>query len=123
MSASARSGFTLIEVLVAMALLGFAVLGAQAVVTDRLSRNVGQVDYRSLARQLVDDRLQQVQTEPRYNELGTLFNRTESAIATAPGFTRRTIVDRRSDHTVVTVRVISPLEKDTLSGTAVVGMP
>lgn len=123
MSASSRAGFTLIEVLVAMALLGFAVLGAQAVVTDRLARNVGRVDHRSVARQLVEDRLQQVQTEPRYNELTALFNRTEPSPPTAPGYMRRTIVDRRADHTVVTVRVISPLRTDTVSGTAVVGMP
>ncbi len=118
-----RSGFTLIEVLVAMALLGFAMLGAQAVVTDRLARNVGRVDYRVTARQLVEDRLQQVQTEPRYNDLVALFHGNESVIPTADGFTRRTIVDRRVDLTVVTVRVISPTLADTLAGTAVVGMP
>jgi prepilin-type N-terminal cleavage/methylation domain-containing protein len=123
LSASPRAGFTLIEVLVAMALLGFAVLGAQAVVTDRLARNVGNVDQRSVARQLVEDRLQQVQTEPRYNDLIALFNRTEPSPPGAPGFMRRTTVDRRSDYTVVTVRVFTPQRTDTVSGTAVVGMP
>lgn len=118
-----RGGFTLIEVLVALAVLGFAVLGAQAIVTDRLAQNVGRVDYRTTARQLVEDRLQQAQTEPRYNELATLLNGIEDAIPTAPGFNRRTIVDRRTDYTVVTVRVISPAWSDTLAGTAVVGMP
>jgi prepilin-type N-terminal cleavage/methylation domain-containing protein len=39
--ASARDGFTLIEVLVSMVLLSFAILGAQALHTDRLEGDVG----------------------------------------------------------------------------------
>src|SRR5690606_20653719 len=49
---SDRAGFTLMEVLVAMVLLGFAILGVQAAITDRFVRDVGHEDYRATAHQL-----------------------------------------------------------------------
>ena len=117
------SGFTLIEVLIAMALLGFAVMGSQAVITDRLLRNVDEVDERATARQLVGDRIQLIQTDPGYSDLEARFEGTEGSIINFPGYSRRTLLDPRTDHTVVTVRVITPSATDTVSGTTVIGIP
>lgn len=118
-----NGGFTLIEVLVAMVLLGFAVMGVQAVITDQLIHDVGREDALSSARHLVDDRLQTIQADPRYSEINTRFAGTESSIPYFSGYRRQTLVDVNADHTVVTVEVVTPVWNDTVDGTAVVGMP
>lgn len=118
----ARSaGFTFIEVLMAMVLLGFALLGAQAVITDRLVNNVGRENSRATALSLVEDRLQLVQTAPEYSALEDRFEGTEADLPHFDGYVRETAVQRNADHTIVTVRVITPTA-DTLSGTAIVGV-
>lgn len=118
-----EGGFTLIEVVVAMTILGFAVLGLQAVVTDRLLQDVGREEARATARQLVDDRLSLVQSEPEYAQIPGRYTGTETALTGFTGFTRRTTVAQRLDHTVVTVDVYTPIYSDTVSGTVVVGVP
>lgn len=123
MSTAGNEGFTLIEVLVAMVLLGFAVMGMQAVVTDQLVGDVGREDARSSARHLVDDRLQTIQVDPRYGEIANRYAATETTIPYYSGFRRTTLVDVNADHTVVTVEVVTPLWNDTVDGTAVIGMP
>jgi prepilin-type N-terminal cleavage/methylation domain-containing protein len=122
MTAMDRSGFTLIEVLIAMVLLGFAVMGAQAVITDRLVGNVAHEDERSAARQLVEDRLQLVQTDPAYAELGDRYAGDEHSLPSFPGYERTTFLSREVDHTIVTVQVVTPAGRDTVAGTAVVGV-
>jgi prepilin-type N-terminal cleavage/methylation domain-containing protein len=117
-----KTGFTLIEVLMAMVILGFAVMGAQAIVTDRLLGNVVHEDTRATARQLVEDRLQLVQTDPQYAELADRYAGDESDLPTFPGYHRSTYVAPQADHTIVTVQVVTPAATDTLSGTAVIGV-
>lgn len=120
---NSEGGFTLIEVIVAMMLLGFAMLGAQAMITDNLLRDVGREQARSNARQLVDDQIQLVQAEPRYAELSSRFAGSEDDLQGYPGYVRETAVLARSDHTVVTVAVVTPVWSDTVSGSAIVGIP
>jgi prepilin-type N-terminal cleavage/methylation domain-containing protein len=117
------SGFTLIEILVAMVLLGFAVLGAQAVLTDRLIGDVGREDTRATGRQLVEDRLQLVHVEPSYTELEARFEAAEDSVPLYPGYRRQTYVEVETGHTVVTVEVVTPIWSDTVRGTAVIGAP
>lgn len=117
-----RAGFTLIEVLFAMVLLGFSILGVQAVVTDRLLGRVAREDARATALALRDDRLNAAQADPQYDEIAGRFRGVEETIPGFPGFLRTTFVTRRADHTVVTVEVVTPSRRDTVASTAVIGM-
>jgi prepilin-type N-terminal cleavage/methylation domain-containing protein len=121
--ALAREGFTLIEVLVSMVLLSFALLGAQALLTDRLLGNVGQLDVRGTALQLASDRVQTIQADPGYETLAGRYSGTEAAISGFSGFRRITDCAVDSGYTRVTVRVVTPDRRDTLSRTVVVGAP
>lgn len=123
MSASARGGFTLIEVLVSMVLLSFALLGAQALLTDRLLGDVGKIDLRGAALQLASDRVQTVQADPGYESLAGRYSGTETDIPGFGGFRRVTDCAVDSGYTRVTVRVITPDRRDTVSRTVVVGQP
>lgn len=102
-------GFTLMEVLIAMVLLGITLLGVQAAMTDRLIKDVGEQDKRTVALQLAMDRLQVVQTDPVYGALETRYSGTENNIAGFPRFVRATTITRTlsgaTDYKVVTVTV------------------
>jgi prepilin-type N-terminal cleavage/methylation domain-containing protein len=86
----AEEGFSLLEVLVAMVILGFVVLGAHATMTDRMVRNLGRQETRLRANQLALDRIHALQADPVYATLSTRYPATESSIPDAPGFTRAT---------------------------------
>lgn len=118
-----REGFTLMEVLVAMVLLGFAVLGVQATITDRFIRDVGHEDHRATALQLAADRLTEIQNEPRYSELSGRYAGTEDSLVGFPRYSRQTRVSPATGHTIITIRVITPTQRDTVSLTSVVGAP
>jgi prepilin-type N-terminal cleavage/methylation domain-containing protein len=121
--ALAREGFTLVEVLVAMVLLSFAILGAQALLTDRLLGSVGKIDLRGTALQLASDRVQTVQADPGYESLAGRYSGTETDIPGFGGFRRITDCAVDSGYTRVTVRVVTPDQRDTVSRTVVVGQP
>jgi prepilin-type N-terminal cleavage/methylation domain-containing protein len=123
LKAFAREGFTLIEVLVSMVLLSFAILGAQALLTDRLLGEVGKVDVRGTALQLASDRVQTIQADPGYETLEGRYSGTETNIAGFAGFRRITDCAVDSGFTRVTVRVITPDRRDTVSRNVVVGQP
>lgn len=118
-----RDGFTLIEVLMAMVILGFSLLGVQAVITDRLLTNVSREDARATAQQLVEDRLQVIQAEPQYSAIVARYAGAEDSVPRYPNYQRATFVADRGDHTVATVRVITPLWGDTLTRSLVIGAP
>lgn len=122
-----RAGFTLVEVLIAMVILGIVLLGAQAALTDRLARDVGQQDKRTVAIQLAMNRLQAVQLDPVYNALSTTYGGTESEPDNLPGFRRVTTVRRMlqdsADFTMVTVRVEHPGLPEPVSRTLTIGAP
>lgn len=120
---NAREGFTLMEVLIAIVLLGFAVLGVQAAITDRFIRDVGHEDHRATALQLAADRITTILNEPRYNELNARFGGTEASVAGFPRYSRQTRLSTAPGYTVVTVRVVTPTATDTVSLTSVVGAP
>lgn len=118
-----RAGFTLIEVLVAMVLLGFALLGVQAAITDRFVRDIGQEDYRATALQLAADRLTEVQSDPRYSTLAGRYDGAEDSVPGFPLYQRSTEVRTATGHTIVTVQVVTPTLGDTVNQTVVVGAP
>ena len=116
---SNRAGFTLMEVLVAMMLLGFAILGVQATITDRFIRDVGHEDYRATAQQLASDRL----TEIQYTNLVSRYDGPEDSVPGFPLYLRSSDLRQSSTHTVVTVTVVTPTLQDTVHQTIVVGAP
>lgn len=122
-----RAGFTLVEVLIAMVILGIVLLGAQAALTDRLARDVGQQDKRTLAIQLAMNRLQALQLDPVYNALTTTYGGTESAPDNQAGFRRTTTVRRMvqdsADFTMVTVTVVHAALPEPVSRSLTIGAP
>ena len=120
---SNRSGFTLIEVLVAMVLLGFAVLGVQASITDRFVRDIGGEDQRATAQQLAADRLMTIQNDPQYTNLTANYAGAEDSVRGFPRFQRRTFIAVRTGHSMVTVQVVTPTGRDTVRRSVAVGAP
>ncbi|HEX6924212.1 MAG TPA: prepilin-type N-terminal cleavage/methylation domain-containing protein [Longimicrobiaceae bacterium] len=120
---SSRGGFTLIEVLVAMVLLGFAVLGLQAAITDRFVRDVGHEDFRATALQLAADRLTEVQSDPQYTLIPARYDGVEDSVPGFPRYRRSTDVRVANGYTVITVSVVTPTWADTVRQTVVVGAP
>jgi prepilin-type N-terminal cleavage/methylation domain-containing protein len=118
-----RDGFTLMEVLVAMVLLGFAILGVQASITDRFVRDVGHEDYRATALQLAADRLTEIQNDPQYPNLVDRYEGAEDSVPGFPRFLRSAELTQTTGHTVITVSVITPTLEDTVTQTVVVGAP
>jgi prepilin-type N-terminal cleavage/methylation domain-containing protein len=118
-----RQGFTLIEAMVSLVILGFALVGVQALITDRLVSEVGKHDLRATADQLVADRLHAVQASADYASLSRDFAGTEDPVPGHHGFQRTTFVAVGSGVTTVTVRVVTPERRDTVSRTRAVGAP
>lgn len=124
-----RAGFTLIEVLVSLVILGIALVGAQALLTDRLVSGLGKQDRRMVAIHLAAERMQVVQSEPSYEQLNSRYATTETAIAGAAGFTRATTVSRtytpatRVDYTTVTITVSHPELTPAVVRTVVIAAP
>lgn len=128
---SRRDGFTMVEVLVAMVILGITILGVQAAVTDHFVRDVGTMDRRAVATQLVEDRIQSVQLDPVYATLEERYEVAEPALPDHPGFSRDTRVWHvRStgargvvDYKKVTVEVRSTSLPQPVSRTVTVAAP
>lgn len=124
-----EEGFTLVEVLIAMVILSFAVLGAQAALTDRLVRDVGREDRRTIATQLAADRIQTIQMDPSYEQLSGRYQATETAITGFPEFTRTTSIVRTSvpknriDYLTVSVTVTNPQLSPAVSRTIIIAAP
>ncbi|HEX7242448.1 MAG TPA: prepilin-type N-terminal cleavage/methylation domain-containing protein [Longimicrobiaceae bacterium] len=124
-------GFTLLEVLIAIVILGICLLGVQAAVTDRFVRDIGGHDRQAVAAQLVEDRIQAIQLDPVYATLETRYEGSDSTIPGFPGFTRTTeIVQVRSvtprgvvDYRKATVTVRSRNLARPVSRTITVGAP
>ncbi|HET7273987.1 MAG TPA: prepilin-type N-terminal cleavage/methylation domain-containing protein [Longimicrobiaceae bacterium] len=115
-------GFTMVEVLIAMVLLGFAVLGVQAMLTDRLIGDVGVQDERALASQLAADRLQWIRTDPAYTELEDEYEATEASLPGFTGFKRITEITPADGYTTLTVRVVTPRD-EIVARTTVIAAP
>ena len=122
-----RTGFTMIEVIVASVILGAALL-AMAGFTVRYQQVDAKARFVSKAQQIANERLEKVRTSQPYLSLDTMVT-TESSIAGYPGYTRSTLVSRVGgaavdtvDYRVVTVRVTTPNGvAGTISKTTMVG--
>lgn len=106
-----RQGFSLIEVLVALVILGTVLVGLAGFMT-RFVRTSTLDGHRAQATDLVTTRLEAIKGVTRYEAVDG-WATTESAIAGYPGFVRATTVRRvknaQEDYKVVTVRATSRL--------------
>lgn len=84
-----RQGFTIVEVLVALVVLAVVLVGLQTA-TGQLLHAVAESDRQLLARQLVDDRIKQIQLDPAYTLLASRYGGEEKSLPDAPGLTRVT---------------------------------
>lgn len=106
----ARRGMTLVEVIVALVILGGS-LTALAVFTGRFTRATADSRIRTTAQQLAAERLEASRWSGTYAALDS-FVRTENPVTGHPGFRRETFVQRTGgavgdtlDYKTVTVRV------------------
>lgn len=119
----ARRGMTLVEMLVALTILGTVLVGLSGVLTGFVrSLNVEAQRARSL--DLAVARLESLKGITRYEALSSEAG-TESSITGYPGFTRITRVQRvrnsTDDYMNVTVKVVGRLSaKDTVSKSTVI---
>ena len=110
-----RHGFSLIETLVALVLLGVVVLGIQGS-TARMITQTTRSNTEILAMQLAEDRIDLIKMDPQYDSLVARYGTTETSIPYWPGFNRTTQLTARRDSTAngitewvkVTVTVIGP---------------
>jgi prepilin-type N-terminal cleavage/methylation domain-containing protein len=107
----ARRGLTLIEVIVALAILG-GVLLALGMFSVRLSQSTSAARIRVTSAQLAADRIEVTKGAPRYSAIESLYVATEANISGYPGFRRQTWVKRVGgtvtdtiDYKIVTVQV------------------
>lgn len=106
---SREAGFTLMEVMVALVILGVVMLGFQAAATGRLLQDVAGHDRRTVAAQLASERLRAVQLDPVYTELERRYAETRAAVPDFAGFRRSTRFETRvsgtAEYKVLTVTV------------------
>jgi prepilin-type N-terminal cleavage/methylation domain-containing protein len=107
----AKRGMTLVEVIVAIGLLGGVLFGMSAF-SLKLAQASTVARIRATASQLISDRLEQVKGAPRYTAIDTLFVGTEPNASGFTGYTRQTWVSRVGggatdsiDYKLVTVEV------------------
>jgi prepilin-type N-terminal cleavage/methylation domain-containing protein len=110
----ARRGMTIVEVLVALTVLGVVMIGMGRYTAD-FARTVSQAGVRSSASDLVVDRIETIKASGRYDILETTYSGIESGIPGYTGFTRRTQIVHRGgtaadsvDYKIVTVSVTGP---------------
>ncbi len=126
----ARNGFTLVEVLLALVLLGFTVMGFQAA-TGEIIHYAVQSDREAVALQLVEDRLDLIRLDPTYPGLDTRYEHAGVALPDYPGLTRKTQIVRIYheettgvlDFTTITVTVSGASLREPVTRTIVVAAP
>jgi len=89
----ARAGFTLIEVIIAMAIL-VGVIVTLITLTGRTVHVTAQADREQSAIQMASDRTDQIRSDPNYAALDTAYAKTETSVASYPGLIRTTTVTR-----------------------------
>ncbi len=124
----ARDGFTLIEVVIALLILGMALLGL-ALFVSRMAHAATFSHLLGTANELAADRIETIKSATTYSTLDTRFAGTETTISGLgnAGFTRQTIIRHIGggtsdtlDYRIVTVIVTNPAMTDTIRKTTVI---
>lgn len=125
---TARGGFTVIEVIVALVILSTAVLGLAGSAT-RLTTAAATAELRAQAVYAADDRIGRIEMDGRYTLLDSLYEAVENGVP-APGFMRTTTVEHirvtspdTLDYLMVTVNVTGPGLTAPVKRTLVVAAP
>lgn len=124
-----RDGFTMVEVIVALVILGVAVLGLSASASS-LATRAAEAELRARALYTVQDRLAEVQLDSRYAMLDSLYEETETDALGMSGFTLTTSVDHvvqtnptPLDYKIVSVVIDGPVLGGAISRQIVVAAP
>lgn len=125
-----RDGFTIIEILLALLLLSFMVMGFQAA-TGEIIAYAARSDREVVAVQLVEDRLDLILLDPEYTQLESRYEGVDSTLTDYPGLVRTTeIVRTRTtettgelDYLKVTVTVTGASLRGPVARTIVIGAP
>ncbi|HVB32163.1 MAG TPA: prepilin-type N-terminal cleavage/methylation domain-containing protein [Gemmatimonadaceae bacterium] len=124
----ARDGFTLIEVVIALLILGMALLGL-ALFVSRMAHAATFSHLLGTANELAADRIETIKSATTYSTLDSRYAGTETAISGLgnAGFTRQTIIRHVGggtsdtlDYRIVTVIVTNPAMTDTIRKTTVI---
>jgi prepilin-type N-terminal cleavage/methylation domain-containing protein len=114
-SRPARRGFTLVEVVVSLVILGGVFLGL-ALFVSNMAHASSYSRLQDTAEDLVADRLEMIKSATDYSAIDSMFTATEGTIPGDPGFSRQTIVDHVGgqpadsvDYKLVTVIVTNPV--------------
>jgi len=126
----ARRGMTLIEIMIALAILAAVLLGMGQFAFN-FSRVERQTEARTMAVNLAQARLAQIRSSPNYSGLATNFAGTETSISGFPGYQRITTIVHSGgplptytyDYTTVTVTVTAPTLASSVAKTVVVASP
>jgi len=124
-------GFSLIEVVVALTVLAFVILGFAAATTS-LARSADESGDRLTAVELLQSRIREIAMDPDYDGLESRYEGVETAIPGFPGYRRTTSITRvnqpasngRSlDYQRVLVTVEGPGLKAPISRTITIAAP
>lgn len=125
---TARAGFTIGEVIVALVILGTVVLGLARPATW-LTASGGTAEARAQAVRAADDRIGRIEMDVRYTLLDSLYEGVENGVP-SPGFLRSTTVEHIQvtspdtlDYLMVTVNVTGPGLIEPVKRTLVVAAP
>jgi len=88
-----EKGFSLIEVIVALGVLGLVVLGFAAT-TANLARAADQSGDRLVAVELLQGRIREIAMDPNYDGLESRYEGVETSIPGFPGYRRTTSITR-----------------------------
>lgn len=87
------AGFTLIEVIIALVILAFVVLGS-AYTTGTLARNAAEAEIEAMALQAAESRISRIKMDTRYLSLDSVYTGVEGDLPGLPGFSRETTITR-----------------------------
>ncbi|MFV2007660.1 MAG: hypothetical protein ACC667_09445 [Longimicrobiales bacterium] len=126
-----RNGFSLVEMTTAVLILTMGILGMGAT-AGRMTTAAEAARVRSEALQAVEDQLSQIQMDPRYTLLDSLYVSTKAAIPGVVGLVRSVSITRTEktvvgggviDYKEIYVLVDGPRLPEGLSRTLVVAAP
>ena len=123
---SDRRGFTLIEVVVALAILLVVIVGFVST-TGKATNVVATSDRTEAGIQLASDRIDQIKADPNYTTIDSVYGGTETTFPTLPGFKRVTQIVRTTtggnDFKRITVTVTGPGITTSVARSATVSAP
>jgi prepilin-type N-terminal cleavage/methylation domain-containing protein len=123
-----RQGFTLIEVMMALVILGVTLVSI-ARYNGQFLHTVSTSSVRTVAAEVARERVGLIDMDPSYNTLGATWGGTQTGFPGYPNMVRTTTVNRVTgtapprDYTVITVQVTEPTMGPAIDVTTVVAQP